>query len=335
MNQLITTSEIQSSIPKKILGGNIFHYALSQAETIDLLSQSLDIDVRAIDTADVYSDGQSEIYIGEYLRISKKRDSWFIASKIGVKNQDDANGLAKLKIMKSRVKKSLKRMGIDYLDLIQLHHIDRSTNALETFEAVHNLKQLGLVKSFGICNVNLSYLRYLSKINLLHNLDYIQIYGNWLRKEEFEAIINYLKNTSVKILGYGMLGRGVLASTNTSLNENITDIKSRRNLNPSINQEAKDPELLRLLSKVEAYLKGHDYTLKDLAIAYYFKNKAIPIVACRTIEHLKFFANASPKISSKLLGEVELIILDFLAENSLDINLGKPHIKKFITNKFV
>lgn len=334
MKRFSAFNKFQSSPPQRLLGGNIFFYALSQRETNALLSQAFELKLRAIDTADIYSDGNSESYIGNYLRSSKNRDKWFIATKIGVKEQRAASGLGNLKIMKSRINNSLKRLGTDYVDLLQLHHIDRSTHAIETFEAVQTLKHAGLIKNFGICNVNLSYLKYLTKLNLLHCLDFVQIYGNWLMMDEFQLIVKYLRNSTVKILGYGMFGRGVLARTSPNVNESLVDLKSRRFLNPVINNEFNNPNLVQLLSNVEVFLKTYKYSLKDLAMAYYLKNNVAPIVACRTNEHLNFLSKVTPVISDDLMKEIESIVRDFFSNNDILTHLGKPHIDEFIENEF-
>ena len=80
---------------KVMLGGNIFGHFTNYEETNEIISAAYDNGFRAVDTADVYSGGLSEEYIGKAL--SSKRDDWYVATKVGLKSYGDPSGLGKKK----------------------------------------------------------------------------------------------------------------------------------------------------------------------------------------------------------------------------------------------
>ena len=102
------------------LGGNIFGYALNEKQTKGLLDFSIDNGVNFIDTADVYSDGESERIIGN--AVQGERDKWIIASKVGLHSNGIATGLGKKKDILKRIEKSLKR-GSGFFRLVDFHPI--------------------------------------------------------------------------------------------------------------------------------------------------------------------------------------------------------------------
>ena len=116
-----------------------------------MIDLSLDAGLTFFDTADVYSDGASESILGEALR--GRRDRVILSSKTGLRLGEGANdaGTSRLRLLKA-VDASLKRLGTDYLDLLQLHAFDAMTPIEETLATLDDLVRAGKVRYLGVSN---------------------------------------------------------------------------------------------------------------------------------------------------------------------------------------
>src|SRR5690606_20226391 len=140
------------SIAPLMLGGNVFGWSADEATSHRLLDAFVDAGFNAIDTADSYSrwvpghkGGESETVIGNWLKKSGKRAKVVIATKVG-SDMGQGKCLKKDYILKS-AEESLKRLGIDTIDLYQSHFDDEVTPVEETLEAYAQLIKAGKVRA--------------------------------------------------------------------------------------------------------------------------------------------------------------------------------------------
>ncbi|MBN9116569.1 MAG: aldo/keto reductase, partial [Pandoraea sp.] len=128
---------------------------LQQHDVDSLVGRALDAGINFIDTADVYSEGQSEILTGQALRNLKvPRDNVVVATKVfGATGAQGANsrGLSRYHIMDG-IKASLKRLQLDHIDLYQVHGFDPATPIEETLGALDTLVRQGHVRYIGVSN---------------------------------------------------------------------------------------------------------------------------------------------------------------------------------------
>lgn len=128
---------------------------LRQAEAEQLVGSALDAGINFIDTADVYSEGRSEMLTGQALKNLKvPRENVVVATKVfGETGTAGVNsrGSSRFHIMGS-VKESLRRLQLDHIDLYQLHGFDPATPIEETLYALDNLVQQGHVRYIGVSN---------------------------------------------------------------------------------------------------------------------------------------------------------------------------------------
>ena len=120
-----------------------------------IVERALEAGVNFIDTADVYSEGQSEVLLGQALRdLSVKREDVIIATKVRGRTGPGPNavGLSRGHIM-DQVAGSLKRLGLDHIDLYQIHGFDAVTPIEETLRALDDLVSRGLVRTIGCSNM--------------------------------------------------------------------------------------------------------------------------------------------------------------------------------------
>jgi len=125
---------------------------LQQHSVDDIIKRSIDAGINFIDTANVYSEGQSEELTGKAIRnLGLKRDDLVIATKVRGKMGDGPNeiGLSRKHIMQ-QVDESLKRMDIDYIDLYQIHGYDALTPIEDSIRTLDDLVKSGKVRYIGL-----------------------------------------------------------------------------------------------------------------------------------------------------------------------------------------
>ena len=128
---------------------------LDAAAVTGQLRTALDAGVNFIDTADVYHEGESETLVGQALQtLAVPRDQIVIATKVFGRTSGHVNGagLSRKHIFDS-IDASLSRLGLDYIDLYQIHGLDPLTPIEETLDALEALVQIGKVRYLGFCNL--------------------------------------------------------------------------------------------------------------------------------------------------------------------------------------
>lgn len=206
-----------------------------------MLDAARDSGINLIDTADVYSQGLSEEFIGA--SIKSRRDYWVIASKVGVRSGESPSGKGRKEYILRGVEESLCRLGTEYIDLYQMHHFDPETPIEETLECLHGLVLGGKVRYIGASNYSEEQLRGSQHTAMLLGFTpftAIQSQYNLLKREIETVLFPVCRQLHVGVMIYGALARGVLsgkyrwgqsvpagsrastsASTKTDLNESV------------------------------------------------------------------------------------------------------------------
>lgn len=206
------------------IGGNMWGGNEKQ-DSIDAVHASLDHGVTSLDTAPFYGFGLSEELIGQAIK-GKDRSKIQLLSKFGLVWDGSNNGkgefffdanddgktvpiykyAGKANIIKE-VEESLKRLGTDYLDLLQLHWPDATTPISETMEALESLIQQGKIRAAGVSNYSLDQLKEAEKtISIASN----QLPYSMLNKAIENDIVPYTVANNIGIIAYSPLERGLL-----------------------------------------------------------------------------------------------------------------------------
>ncbi|NJC34610.1 aryl-alcohol dehydrogenase-like predicted oxidoreductase [Sphingomonas jejuensis] len=146
------------SIPPLVLGGNVFGWTADRETSFAVLDAFVDGGGRMIDTADVYSawvdghsGGESETIIGEWLRVSGKRDHVLIATKVGMLPGEGGDGLAPERIA-AACEASLKRLGVERIDLYYAHRDHDAVPQHDMLAAFDDLAHAGKIATLGLSN---------------------------------------------------------------------------------------------------------------------------------------------------------------------------------------
>lgn len=140
-------------------GGNVFGWTLDESQSFEILDQFVGAGFNFIDTADTYSwwvngiGGQSEEIIGKWLKSRGNRQDMVIATKVGSETQEHGYDISKKHILKS-ADDSLRRLGVDHIDLYYTHFDDKVTPVEETLSAYDELIKAGKVRYIAASNLS-------------------------------------------------------------------------------------------------------------------------------------------------------------------------------------
>jgi len=192
------------------------HWTLEKAEAKRLVARSFEHGVRAIDTANVYNQGQSEIWLGEILSELRVRHQVTLSTKYGyLTNPDDRqSGGSGREPMRRAVEKSLRRLRTDTLDILYLHLWDRRTSVEETLSAAAELVAAGHIRAFALSNVPSWYLArvaLLCESAGLPGLAAVQLNYNLLTRHLELDFEDLLRISGIDMIAWGPLSNGLLA----------------------------------------------------------------------------------------------------------------------------
>ena len=251
-----------------VLGGNVFGWNADQATSSAVLDAFIDGGGDAIDTADVYSawvpghkGGESETVIGAWLKQSGKRNKVVICTKVGM--LPTRLGIKRQNIIDA-CEDSLKRMGIDTIDLYWLHRDDEATDADEYTGALDTLLKAGKIRSFGASNFKPG--RFAEGIAAAKKVgvhyDAQQPEYNLLNREIEAELVPLCERESVSILPYYSLANGYLTGKYRSEADKSKSLRGRR---MDKYMEGKGPAVLAVLDDIAARTKA---TQAQLALAW-------------------------------------------------------------------
>lgn len=269
------------------IGGNMWGGNEKQ-DSIDAVHASLDHGVTSLDTAPFYGFGLSEELIGQAIK-GKDRSKIQLLSKFGLVWDGSNNGkgefffdanddgktipvykyAAKANIIKE-VEESLKRLGTDYLDLLQLHWPDATTPISETMEALESLIQQGKIRAAGVSNYSLDQLKEAEKsISVASN----QLPYSMLNKAIENDIVPYTIANNIGIIAYSPLERGLL----TGKYFKDATLKSDDHRNGYFGQF--DPEKVKsFLNAIEPLAISKNVSLSQLVLKWTTLQPGITIV---------------------------------------------------------
>lgn len=200
------------SIGLGCMGMSEFYGETVDAQSLETLHAALDIGYRHFDTSDMYGRGHNEELLGKFLsQIGGRRQEVLLATKFGIYRDpaDKYNLLVsgKADYVKSACEASLKRLGVDYIDLYYVHRRDINTPIEETVGAMADLVKEGKIGAIGLSEVSVETLK---KAHAVHPIAALQSeYSLWTRDVESE-ILPLCEQLGIAFVAYSPLGRGFL-----------------------------------------------------------------------------------------------------------------------------
>ncbi len=190
-------------------------WSLDEEASRLLIRHAIEGGINFFDTANMYSNGSSEEILGRALKDFSDRDAVVIATKLSAptRNGPNALGLSRKAIL-TEIDHSLRRLGVDYIDLYQIHRRDQRTPWEETLEALHDLVKIGKVRYLGASSMmawEFSKALHLQKTNGWSRFVSMQDNYNLLAREEEHEMTPLCADQGVQTIIYSPLARGRLA----------------------------------------------------------------------------------------------------------------------------
>jgi len=189
-------------------------WSLGEEESQPFLRQALDVGINFFDTANVYSSGASEEVLGRFLKRHTRRESIVVATKVhGVmRTEPNGRGLSRKAIF-HELDASLRRLGMEYVDLYQIHRWDYETPLEETLEALHDAVRSGRVRYLGASSMyawQFAQALYVAERHGWTRFVSMQNHYNLLYREEEREMLPLCQAEGVGVIPWSPLARGRL-----------------------------------------------------------------------------------------------------------------------------
>jgi aryl-alcohol dehydrogenase-like predicted oxidoreductase len=245
------------------MGMSEFYGQGDDAESIATLRRALDLGVNFLDTADMYGVGRNEVLVGR--AIKGRRDEVFLATKFG--NMRGPNGEflgvnGRPDYVRQSCEASLKRLGVDVIDLYYQHRVDPEVPIEETVGAMADLVRAGKVRWLGLSEAAPATIR---RAHAVHPISALQSeYSLWSRDPE-GVLLDTVRELGIAFVAYSPLGRGFLTSQIKSLDDLPEDDWRRRS--PRFQPET-FARNLRLAETVRQMAEAKNCTPAQFALAW-------------------------------------------------------------------
>jgi aryl-alcohol dehydrogenase-like predicted oxidoreductase len=247
------------------MGMSEFYGERNDAESAATILRALDLGVTFLDTADTYGIGDNEELVGQTIR--GRRDEVFLATKFAnIRRKDDPTYWVisgKPEYVRQACDASLKRLGVDYIDLYYQHRVDPQTPIEETVGAMAELVKAGKVKYLGLSEASPATIRRAHKVHPITALQ--SEYSLWERHVERE-ILPTVRELGIGFVPYSPLGRGFLTGA-ISKKSDLSPRDSRQQRYPRFAGDAFDKNQV-LVERVKAIAASRGFTAGQLALAW-------------------------------------------------------------------
>jgi aryl-alcohol dehydrogenase-like predicted oxidoreductase len=190
-------------------------WALNEELSRPFIKRALELGINFFDTANVYSNGTSEEIVGRALRDFARREEIVLATKVRFRMHEDANGQGlSRKAIFQELDASLSRLGMDYVDLYQIHRWDNETPVEETLEALHDVVKAGKVRYIGASTMlawQFCKALYLADRHGWTRFVSMQNHYNLLYREEEREMMVLCRAEGIGVIPWSPLARGRLA----------------------------------------------------------------------------------------------------------------------------
>ena len=276
-----------------------------EPESIAVIHRAAEIGVTLLDTADMYGPYTNEELVGR--AIAGRRDDYFVATKCGLVVEDaDEYVLAKNgrpEHVREAIDGSLRRLGIDVIDLYQLHRVDPEVPLEETWGAMAELVAAGKVRALGLSEVSVEEIE---RAHAIHPVASVQSEGSLWTRGAFAAVVPWCAANDAAFLPFAPLGRGFLTG---ALKPQTFGSGDFRKNNPRFQPEAMDANLA-LVERVQAVAERREATAAQVALAWLLAQgeHVVPIPGTKRVSRLEENAGAaSVELSAEDLAELDAL----------------------------
>ena len=262
-------------------------WALDEEQSRPFIQRALELGINFFDTANVYSNGMSEIVVGRALRDFASRDEVVIATKVRTEMGPGPNdrGLSRKHIL-SAIDASLTRLGMDYVDLYQIHRWDYETPIEETLEALHDVVQAGKARYIGASSMyawQFAKALYTSELHGWTRFVSMQPYYNLVYREEEREMLPLCQDQKIAVIPWSPMARGLLTRKPTKeRNETL------RAQTDAFGKSLYSDEDLKIAQRVSELAEARGLPMAQVALAWMLSKPVItaPIIGATKPHHL-------------------------------------------------
>src|SRR5580658_5159773 len=186
-------------------------WTLREEQSRPFIKRALEVGINFFDTANVYSDGTSEEIVGRALRDFAKRDEYVLATKVHGQMRSDPNGKGlSRKAILAEIDHSLRRLGVEYVDLYQIHRWDYDAPIEETLEALHDVVKAGKARYIGASSMHawqFAQALYIARLNGWTRFVSMQNHYNLIYREEEREMFPLCEDQGVGSIPWSPLAR--------------------------------------------------------------------------------------------------------------------------------
>jgi aryl-alcohol dehydrogenase-like predicted oxidoreductase len=262
-------------------------WALDEAAAEPIVKRAVDGGVIFFDTADVYNGGQSEIVTGHLLsKLFASREEYVVATKVHGRTMPGENGrgLSRKHILAS-IDASLERLGLDYVDLYQIHRWDALTPIEETMEALHDVVKAGKARYIGASSMFAWQFAKAQQVAATRFVS-MQNHYNLIYREEEREMIPQCLDQGIGIVPWSPLARGLLAGTVTASGERRT---TRANTDPFLDSLYRRDLDMPVIDRAAEVATERGVSAAQVALSWLMHKPGVtaPIVGATRLEHLE------------------------------------------------
>ncbi|HEY4829666.1 MAG TPA: aldo/keto reductase [Solirubrobacteraceae bacterium] len=262
-------------------------WALAETEAEPIIRRAVEGGITFFDTADVYNGGQSEVITGRVLpKLFGMREEYVVATKVHGRTMPGENGrgLSRKHIMAS-IDASLSRLGLDYVDLYQIHRWDPTTPIDETMDALHDVVIAGKARYIGASSMfawQFAKAQHVARTRFVSMQDHY----NLIYREEEREMIPQCLDQGVGIIPWSPLARGLLAGNRTREGERLTTRAQTDAFGENLYKPELDFDVIDRLIEV-AGERGVPPVQLGLAWLLHKPGVTAPIVGATKLSHLE------------------------------------------------
>ncbi|MCX8712037.1 aldo/keto reductase [Gilliamella sp. B3464] len=256
-------------------------WTLNPTESESIIKHALDLGINFIDTANIYSAGTSEEYVGRAIKNNIARDKVILATKVYF----NPGNLSKNAI-ETEINGSLKRLGTDYVDLYIIHRFDYNTPIEETMEALHNLVKAGKVRALGasaMYGYQFFNMQLAAEQNGWTKFVSMQNHYNLLYREDERELIPICKQFNVSLTPYSPLAAGRLARSQW----HTDTLRSQTDKTAVDKYDSTEKTDMAIVERVSEIAEKHHASMTQIALAWQFaKGITAPIIGATQTKYL-------------------------------------------------
>ena len=261
--------------------GTMHDWTLDEKASEEVIKHALDSGINFFDTANGYSAGTSEEYLGKALKNNIARDKVVIASKVYFNE-----GRLKREAIMREIDGTLQRLGTDYLDLYIIHRFDYDTPIEETMEALHDLVKAGKVRALGasaMYGYQFYNMQMAAKEHGFTPFSTMENHYNLLYREDERELIPICKQMGVSIMPYSPLAGGHLARATW---ESDT-LRGRTDCVAKGKYDHMEKQDIKIVARVQELAEKYNCKMSQIAIAWHLaKGVDSPIIGATKTKYI-------------------------------------------------